>query len=137
MLTENGRMTNKEIARVLGVSRAMISQRIGRMTQAGALRIVAATDFTAFGYDLLLSIGIRVSGRTVEAVADELAALPEVLAAHIVTGPYEIQILVGTRSMDELSGRIIDLFAGIPGIDGFDVSVIADIVKYQFETVCR
>jgi DNA-binding Lrp family transcriptional regulator len=137
MLTENGRMTNKEIARVLGVSRAMISQRIGRMTQAGALRIVAATDFTAFGYDLLLSIGIRVSGRTVEAVADELAALPEVLAAHIVPGPYEIQILVGTRSMDELSGRIIDLFAGIAGIGGFDVSVIADIVKYQFETVCR
>ncbi|WP_157219735.1 Lrp/AsnC family transcriptional regulator [Flavisphingomonas formosensis] len=137
MLTENGRMTNNDIARQLGVSRAMISARIGRMTNAGALRIVAATDFSAHGFDLLLSIGIRVSGRSVEEVADDLIALPEVLAAHIVTGPFEIQTLIGLKSPSELSGRIIDLFAQIEGIGGFDVSVIADIVKYQFEEVCR
>lgn len=137
MLTENGRMTNNDIARRLGVSRAMVSARIARMTEAGALRIVAATDFAAHGFDLLLSVGVRVSGRSVEAVADDLVATPEVLAAHIVTGPFEIRTLVGLRSPDELSNRIIDLFAGIEGIAGFDVSVIADIVKYQFEEVCR
>jgi len=137
MLTANGRMTNNEIARQLGVSRAMISARVGRMTQAGALRIVAATDFTAHGFDLLLSIGVRVSGRTVEEVAEDLIALPEVLAAHIVTGPFEIQILIGLKSPSEVSERVIDCFAQVEGIGGFDVSVIADIVKYQFEEVCR
>jgi len=137
MLTANGRMTNNEIARQLGVSRAMIGTRIARMTQAGALRIVAATDFAAHGFDLLLSVGVHVIGRNVEAVAEELIALPEVLAAHIVTGPFEIQMLIGLKSPSELSERILDRFAGIAGIGGFDVSVIADIVKYQFEEVCR
>ena len=133
LLKENGRVTNREIGRKLGLTRALIGTRVTRMTDAGALRIVAAADFKAYHYDLLLAIGVEVQGRAAQDVAQDLARLPDVLAVHIVTGVRELEILVAAQNLDELSGRIIDAIVSIDGIRKLDVGIAADIVKYQFD----
>jgi Lrp/AsnC family leucine-responsive transcriptional regulator len=133
MLKDNGRVTNRDIARELGITRANVGSRVARMTEAGALRIVAATDFAAYGYDVLLAIGVEVQGRPAEAVAEDLALLPEVFAVHLVTGARELEILVAAHSFAELSNRIVDDIARIEGIRSLDVGIAADIVKYQFD----
>lgn len=133
LLKENGRVTNRDIARQLTITRATVGTRIARMTSVGALRVVAATDFAAYGYDVLLAIGIEVQGRPAEDVARELALLPEVFAVHLVTGVRELEILVAAHDFAELSNGVIDGIAGIPGIRSIDVGIAADIVKYQFD----
>ena len=79
LLKANGRATNQQIARILKISAATVSARIRQMEDAKAMKVVAATDFAAFGYNILIAIGVEVQGRPAEAVANELAALPQIL----------------------------------------------------------
>ena len=50
------------------------------------------------------------------AVAEALAALPGVVFAHGVTGPYDVVISVRVDTMDELGALIGTDIAGVPGI---------------------
>src|ERR1700744_1539070 len=94
ILKADGRATNQEIARALKIAAATVSARIRRMEDARAVRVVAAADFSAFGYNILLAVGVEVQGRPAEAVAEDLALLPEVFGCHLVTGVKDIEMLV-------------------------------------------
>ncbi|OCC23936.1 hypothetical protein MB02_08960 [Croceicoccus estronivorus] len=133
MLKENGRATNRDIAKALNVTRTTVATRIARMTESGGLRIVAAADFASYGYDVLLAIAVSVEGREPEDVAEDLARLPEVFAVHLVTGPRPLEILLAAHDVHELSGGVIEGISNIDGIRDIDVGVVTDITKYQFD----
>src|SRR5581483_5581502 len=100
-LKADGRATNQQIAHSLKIAPATVSARIRRLEELKAMRVVAVTDFSALGYNVLLAIGIEVQGRPAEEVAEELARLPEVFAVHLVTGARDIEILVALRDLEE------------------------------------
>ena len=133
LLKANGRATNQKIARELKVSAATVSARIRQMEEAKALKVVAATDFAAFGYNILLAIGVEVQGRSAQAVAEDLARLPQVLSINLVTGAKDIEILLAAREFSELSDFLLTQVAAIRGIRSLSPSIAVDIVKYDFD----
>ena len=133
LLKANGRATNQKIARELKVSAATVSARIRQMEEAKALKVVAATDFAAFGYNILLAIGVEVQGRSAQAVAEDLARLPQVLSINLVTGAKDIEILLAAREFSELSEFLLTQVAAIRGIRSLSPSIAVDIVKYDFD----
>lgn len=132
-LRMSGRATNQQIAQKLSLSAATVSARIRRMEDADALRVVAVSDFSAHGFNVLLEVAIEVEGRAASEVAQELANLPEVFAAHLVTGRYDIDILVALRDFDELSDLLMNKLAKIPGIRSMVPAIAIDVVKYEFD----
>lgn len=132
-LTRNGRVTNQQIARKLNLAAATVSARIRRLEEADAMRVVAVSDFAAFGLNALLAIAVEVEGRPAEEVALDLAAVPEVFSAHLVTGRYDIELLVALRSMEELPRFLLEHVAQIPGIRNLAPSIAVDVIKYEFE----
>lgn len=134
-LRENGRATNQQIGKMLGLTATTISTRIKRMEEAGQLRIIAESDFSARGYDLLLRLTIEVESRAASDVAGELALLPEAVAVHHVTGGYDIDMLVALRNTNELGAFLLDKIGQIEGIGSISSAIIADIDKYQFDAV--
>lgn len=133
LLKENGRVTNRDIARQLAVPRATVGARIQRMTDAGALRIVAAVDFDAYGYAVLLMLAIRVAGRAAADVGRELADLPEVFAVHLVAGAHQVEVLIALQAFDDLAARLMGRLEAIAGIAQVDVGIATDIVSYNFD----
>ncbi|WOK38180.1 Lrp/AsnC family transcriptional regulator [Sphingomonas sp. C3-2] len=132
LLRDNGRATNQQIAKKLDLAPATVSSRIKRMEAANALCVVAVSDFAAHGYDVLIELCIQVEKRSAAAVGEELAALPEVFAAHVVTGAHEIDLLIALHSLDELPelyGRI----SQIQGIRTMTPAIAVDTVKYEFD----
>ena len=132
-LRKNGRATNQQIADKLSLTAATVSARIRRMEDADALRVVAVSDFSAHGYNVLLEVAIEVDGRPASEVAEELAKLPEVFAAHLVTGRYDIDILVALHDFDELSELLLGKLAKIRGIRSLVPAIAIDVVKYEFD----
>ena len=132
-LRKNGRATNQQIADKLNLTAATVSARIRRMEDANALRVVAVSDFSAHGYNVLLEVAIEVDGRPASEVAEELATLPEVFAAHLVTGRYDIDLLVALHDFDELSDLLLNKFATIRGIRSLVPAIAIDVVKYEFD----
>jgi Lrp/AsnC family transcriptional regulator, leucine-responsive regulatory protein len=133
LLKDNGRITNQEIADRLDVPRASVGTRIQRMTEAGALRIVAAADFSAYDYSVLIALAIRVRGRAPEAVALELAELPAIFAVHLVTGAHQIEALIAVHDFAELSDAVMGSINGIAGIEHIDTCIATDVVYYAFD----
>lgn len=132
-LRSDGRATNQRIARSLRISPATVGARIRRLENMNAMRVVAVTDFAALGYQVLLAIGIEVQGRPAQQVAQELAALPQVFAAHLVTGARAVEILVRLHDLDELEGFLLRDLAKIRGIRTLAAGVAADVIKYDFD----
>ncbi|MGF7149509.1 DNA-binding Lrp family transcriptional regulator [Sphingomonas zeicaulis] len=133
LLKENGRVTNRDIARQIGVPRATVGARIQRMTDAGALRIVAAVDFDAYGHAVLLALAIRVAGRAAEDVGRDLAELPDVFAVHLVTGAHQVEALIALQAFEDLSARVMPRLGEIAGIAQVDVCIATEIVSYNFD----
>ncbi len=132
-LRRNGRATNQQIAEALGLTATTVSSRIKRMEDADQLRVVAVSDFAAHGYHFLMEVAIEVDGRPASEVAQELARFPEVFAVHIVTGRYDIDMLVALRDFDDLSHLLLDQFSQVHGIRSMTPSIVVDVIKYQFD----
>ena len=133
ILKSDGRATNQEIARALKIAAATVSARIRRMEEAKAIRVVAAADFSAFGFNVLLSIGVEVQNRPAENVAEDLAALPEVFGCHLVTGAKDIALLIALHDFSDLSDFLLNKIGKIAGIRSLSPAIAVDIVKYDFD----
>lgn len=132
-LRRNGRATNQQIAETLGLTATTVSSRIKRMEESSQLRVVAVSDFSAHGFNFLMRVAVEVDGRPASAVARELANFPEVFAVHLVTGRYDIDMLVALSHFDDLSKLMLDKFSQVGGIRSLAPAIVVDIIKYQFD----
>ncbi len=132
-LKADGRATNQKIARSLKISPATVGARIRRLENVNAMRVVAVTDFAALGYKVLLAVGIEVQGRAAEEVAQDLAALEEVFAVHLVTGARDLEILVALHDLEELETFLLKDIGKIRGIRTLAAGIAADVIKYDFD----
>ncbi|MEO9461447.1 MAG: Lrp/AsnC family transcriptional regulator [Marinomonas sp.] len=132
-LRDDGRATNQQIANKLGLTAATVSARIKRMEDADKLRVVAVSDFSAHGYNLLIQVAVEVEGRPASEVAADLAKLPEAFAVHLVTGRYDIDMLVALRDYSELGELMLSRLAEVEGIRSMLPAIAVDILKYKFD----
>ena len=132
-LRVDGRATNQQIANKLGLTAATVSTRIKRMEDANKLRVVAVSDFSAHGYNLLMQVAVEVDGRAAADVAADLSKIPEVFAVHLVTGRYDIDMLVALKDYDDLSELMLNRLAGVSGIRSMLPAIAVDILKYKFD----
>ena len=54
-------------------------------------------------------------------------------AAHLVTGRYDIDILVALHDFDELSDLLLNKLAKINGIRSMVPAIAIEVVKYEFD----
>ena len=93
LLVEDGRNSNNEIARLLSVSEGTVRNRIRRLTETGVLKVAGLVAPEAVVDKELVLLGIKVAvSRDLSAIAERISQLPEVQAAYITTGRYDIVI---------------------------------------------
>ena len=131
LLRKDGRMPFRAIARELDIAENTVRARVRRMEESDALRVVAVTDIEAAGYGMLLAIGVQVEGRSLEAVARDMAAIPEVFSVSVVVGAQDIEILVVARDQAALSELITDKLGAIPGVRRLTPALALDVLKNQ------
>lgn len=131
LLRADGRMPYRAIARDLGVTEATVRARVRRLEDTNTMRVVAVTDIEAAGYSMLLAVGVQVEGRSPEAVARELAQLPEVFSVNVAVGAHDIEILVVAEDQAALNGLIGNRLAAIPGVRRLTPALALDVLKNQ------
>jgi Lrp/AsnC family transcriptional regulator, leucine-responsive regulatory protein len=135
ILRSNGRATNQEIAKKLSLSAPTVSARIRRLEESKSLRVVAVTDYSAHGFNLLAAVGIKVAGRSAIDVGQDLAKLHEVLSIQSTSGPNDLEMLVGVADLEGLNAFLTKHAAAIPGVHELESGIAADILKYEFNVV--
>lgn len=96
-------------SRELGVARGTVQSRLDRLADRGVIRSWAPqVDPAALGYPVSAFCTLEIrQGRGHSPVVDHLAAIPEVLEAHTITGSGDLLIHVVARDNTDLQ-RVID-----------------------------
>jgi Lrp/AsnC family transcriptional regulator for asnA, asnC and gidA len=126
-LVEDGRISNNEIARVLKISEGTVRNRIRRLSESGALKISGMTAPDSLPDKELVLIGIKVAvSRDLTDIAEKISLLPEVQAASIITGRYDIMV---EALLKVKSGPIDFLYGSLSKIQGITATETFMIMK--------
>ncbi len=131
MLRMDGRVSYRAMAAALDLTEATVRSRVRRLEQSNEMRVVAVTDFQAAGYELLLAVGIQVSGRTPAEVAAALAEIPEIFSINIMIGAYDIEVLAVAADQAALTALLYDRLARLPGVKRVEPSMAMNVLKNQ------
>jgi Lrp/AsnC family transcriptional regulator, regulator for asnA, asnC and gidA len=115
VLQEDGRRSYGEIGDAVGLSEAATRQRVNRLRDSGAMRIVAVTDPVALGRGVVATIGLRVSGDT-RVVAAALAAVQTVEYVVVTAGSFDLIVEVVCSDEAELLAVINDQIRSIDSV---------------------
>ncbi len=115
-LQRDGRATNVELAKRLGLSEGAIRHRIRKLTARKVIRVVAVEDPFAGGRRTHVVICLRTEIKRLEYVAATLAAMPELSYVYITSGPYDIVAVGFFESDADLHDFLTREVAGLPGI---------------------
>jgi DNA-binding Lrp family transcriptional regulator len=122
----DGRQTVTDLARRLGISRTLATNRLGRLLDRKIARIVAYTNPFALGYRTLAVTGVRVSPGEMDAVDDKLRALPNVIVLIVAAGWQDIIIWTMFANPADLSGFLAEQLGSISGITSTETMMVIE-----------
>lgn len=135
-LIDDGRQSNREIGRQLGVSDGTIRARLRRLEEAGLLRIVAMVDPVALGtVGAMAFIGITVEGPVVGAIAAKVSEMPEIMHCSITVGRHDILVVAACDSRPALVDLAAHRLRSIDGIRSTETLEAIEVVKHEYHWV--
>ena len=109
-LSENGRMTVRELAAHIGLSSPSVTERIHKLEDAGAIQGYSVlVDPKVFGLGIAAHVRLRAMPGEVKRVAQMLIDTPEIVEADRVTGEDCFLAKVLASNVLELE-NVIDRF---------------------------
>lgn len=135
LLREDGRRSNVEIARELGVSEGTVRKRVERLVREGTLRVSAVVDPHALGYDVRALILLNVELPRVDAAARRLAQMPEVMGVYVITGGYDVAVEAVFETNEHLMAFLSEKVGRIPGVLGSHTAHILRVAKQPADWV--
>jgi Lrp/AsnC family transcriptional regulator, regulator for asnA, asnC and gidA len=124
LLGENGRISNREIARRIGVAEGTVRQRLSALIGSGALRISAQFNIESFPEAYIAVVGMKIDGRRLTECASEVERLPSVITTMIVTGRHDLLAFVLAVSRETLVDFVTGHLATLPGVKDSETFVV-------------
>jgi DNA-binding Lrp family transcriptional regulator len=131
-LLREPRRTVAALAADLGTARSTVHGRIDRLEQRGLLANSGPNvDPERLGYTVLAFVTVSVTQRRFGELAQELAAIPEVLEVHATTGTGDLHCRVVARDNHHLFDVIEGLVAN-PGVQRTTTLIaLRELVTYR------
>jgi Lrp/AsnC family transcriptional regulator for asnA, asnC and gidA len=133
LLQEDGRMSNSEIARRLGVAEGTVRKRLARITAQGIARVTAVPSPEAAGRTQSAIIGVSCDVRRIDEIADVLADHVEVRYLGYSTGDFDLVMECFFFSNEHLLDFIRQTVGPIEGVKGTRTFHILKVRKFSFE----
>ncbi|RZU64499.1 AsnC family transcriptional regulator [Microterricola gilva] len=130
-LQVDGRRSYAEIGKAVGLSEAAVRQRVQKLTDAGAMQVVAVTDPMQLGFYRQAMIGIRASGDT-RALADAVAAIPAVDYVVLTAGSFDLLVEVVCEDDEELITLLNTQIRTLDGVTSTETFVYLRLHKQLY-----
>ena len=129
LLQADGRASNVELARALGVSEGTVRRRLRTLLNEQIVRIVAIPDPVKLGNTTTALVGLQVDPAQVDTVASELGRIDEVQYAAVTTGAYDVFLWVALGSPEQLAAFLRSKIGVIDGVRRTETFVNLSIKK--------
>jgi Lrp/AsnC family transcriptional regulator for asnA, asnC and gidA len=130
-LSENGRLPFALVGEALGISESQVRKRVHRMTDSGAVRIMALTNPRNLGFETLAFLGMRAAPeQRVSELAAAITAVPSVTYLAICAGRFDILAEVVCRDTEHLIAVLDDEIREVPGVAYLE-TFVSRLVHYR------
>ena len=118
ILEKNSRESSTQIANKLGISAKQVEKAIKKAEEDRAiLKYTAIVDWSKLGKEKIWAlIEVRITPQQdigFDAVAARIYGFPQVFSAYLVSGTYDLAIIVRGRSMQDISSFVTTKLAPI------------------------
>ncbi|MDY7230373.1 Lrp/AsnC family transcriptional regulator [Hyalangium rubrum] len=133
MLQRDGRATQLEIARAVGLSQPAVAERIRKLEERRVITgYTARVDATKLGNDITAFIGVNIEHpKYFENFAQKVLTLPEVLEAHRVAGQDSYILKVRTANTRTLDQLLVETLRTISGVTRTNTTIVLTSIKEE------
>ena len=126
-LVADGRMSMRTLAERLHISRAAVYSRVERLERAGVITGYSATiDHRKYGRPLSAYVNLKVAQQSWKALRPRVMAIDDVEHAALVSGEYDIVLLVRTRDVGTLRDLVLTRLQDMPEVLSTQTVLIFD-----------
>ena len=133
LLQKDGRISNTEIAKRIGISEATVRTRLNRLIEEEFIQIVAVSNPIKLGFDIVGNIRIHVDIKKMDKIIKELKKLKPLWFIVQTTGGTGIDTEFVAKSLDELNELIFEKINKIDGIIKTETSLFLKYIKRQYD----
>ncbi|MBQ8685974.1 MAG: Lrp/AsnC family transcriptional regulator [Clostridia bacterium] len=121
ILTEDARITPKKIAAMLSVDENEVKTRIARMEKTGVIvKYTAIVNDEAADESVVEAlIEVKVTPKKKEGfdgIAKQIAAFPEVKSVYLMSGAYDLAVLIEDRSLQQVARFVSERISTFDGV---------------------
>lgn len=132
LLQEDGRAPFTQLAKKIGLSETAVRFRYKNLVEQGVARTVSIVDPYALDFQAPAVINIDVEPGKIEAVARQIAELPETAYLVVTLGPYDLLAEVYCRNLKHLTELVTHRIQAIPGVRSTETSMVAQVYKLSY-----
>lgn len=126
-LRVDGRLSMRALAERLHISRANAYARVERLHASGVITGYTATiNPERYGYGLAAYVYLKISQHSWKDVQERLIAIPEVAHGALVSGEFDLVLLVRTRDASSLRDLVLTELQGMSDVLATQTVLIFD-----------
>jgi len=133
ILQENGRLSNNELARRIGLTATPTLERVRRLERDGIIkgyRTIVDEEKIGKGLTVFVSISLAIHKlQAVEEFCDEVDKLPEVLASYHTTGEADFLLKVVVHDTTDYVHLMWQKLTRLPGVQRIHSMVVLSTRK--------
>ncbi len=133
LLQKDGRLSNIEIAKKLGISEATVRTRLKRLIKDEYIQIVAVSNPFKLGFELAGDLYIDVEMKKLDNVVRELKKIKELWYIIMTTGDTNINAEFVVKTREDLNDLVYHKISKIDGVMGIKISVIMKYAKRRYD----
>jgi len=133
LLQKDGRISNTDIAKKIGISEATVRTRLNRLIEEEYIQIVAVSNPIKLGFKIVGILRIKVDITKIESVTKELSKLKSIWFVVHATGDSDIYTEFVAKSLDELNDLIFNKIYKIKGVVRTETSLILKYIKRRYD----
>jgi Lrp/AsnC family transcriptional regulator, leucine-responsive regulatory protein len=125
-LAEDARLSQRAIARAIGMSPPAVADRIGRLETLGVIKgYRAEVDYALLGRTLTVVVGITSErSDNQRELAQQVLSIPEVEGVDLVTGQDDLRVRLCVRDQRHLNEVYFEQLLTLPGIRHTETTLV-------------
>jgi Lrp/AsnC family transcriptional regulator for asnA, asnC and gidA len=133
MLSQNGRISSAEMARLTGASERTVANRVTHLIEAGVIEIKGIVNRKFFGYEVVADIFCQVEAADLEEIAKDISTFPEVSYVAIAFGELDISVQMFAKSTKEVQDFVVKKLSKVPGVVRTTTVIVPTVVTDIYE----
>ena len=140
-LQKDGRLSNVELARRIGLSATPCLERVKKLEREGYIKgYKAVVDPTKLGQGLLVYVEVTVNKNSPDVFDKFNQAVrqhDEIIECHLVSGNFDFLLKTRVTDMSEYRGVLGDILLQLPNINESRTYVVMEEVKGELGEVIK